>query len=165
MAHDHETSGILDLWRELPPDLRLKMAAVFWEDAESVTQHIEAVHAMAKQFKFRPQSILKLPIDRRARQLAGMSKVPEGVAARALVAYHLTERRPMLEAFLDALGIPHEHGVIDETPAGPPDPERLTSAVDALVSAYPAADVRLYLRALTAQDPDVWSGLRALLPA
>jgi len=40
--------------------------------------------------------------------------VPESLASRALVVYHLASRRPMLEAFLDSLGIAHENGLIAE---------------------------------------------------
>lgn len=164
MVHENAGVGIQDVWRELGSDERQAVLAAFWQDTDSMAQQVEAVHAMAKQYKFRPQSILKLPVDRRARQLASMSRVPDNVIARALVVFHLAERRPMLGAFLDALGIHHEDGVIDETPASPPEPARLSAAVGAISAAFPAADVRLYLRTLAVQDPDSWHGLLALAP-
>ncbi len=165
MAHDHEVPGILDVWRDLSLEQRQVVATAFWDDADSVSQQVEAIHAIAKQFKFRPQSILKLPIERRARQLAGMAKIPETVVGRALVAYHLAEKRPLLAAFLDALGIRHEQGVIEETLSDAPAEDRLAAAVASIAGAFPADDVRLYLRTLAAQDPDIWRGLAALAPA
>ncbi|MEW5983101.1 MAG: hypothetical protein AB1806_12140 [Acidobacteriota bacterium] len=165
MADDRGAFGVLDLWREMSPGERQAVAAAFWSDAESVGQQVEAIHAMATQFKFRPQSVLKLPPDRRARQLSAMSRIPESVASRALVVYHLAEKRAMLGAFLDALGIRHDHGVIEEVPAEPPGLDRLASAVAAISAAFPASDVRLYLRTLAAQDPGTWRHLRELAPA
>jgi hypothetical protein len=164
MAHEQAGVGIQDVWRELGSDARQTVLAAFWQDTDSMAQQVEAVHAMAKQYKFRPQSIMKLPVERRARQLASMAKVPDNVIARALVVFHLAERRPMLAAFLDALGIRHEDGVIDETPASPPEPERLSAAVGAISAAFPAADVRLYMRTLAAQDPESWNALLPLAP-
>ena len=37
------------------------------------------------------------------------------MAGRALILYHLAEQRPMMGAFLDALGIAHENGLIRKT--------------------------------------------------
>ena len=45
------------------------------------------------------------------------------MAARALIVYHLAEQRPMMGAFLDALGIAHENGLIQED-AAKPDEEK-----------------------------------------
>ena len=164
MAHEQKTLSSLDVWRDLSPAERLSIATVFWQDQESVSQQVEAVQAMARQLNFRPQSILKLPPERRAKQLSAMARIPEGVAGRALVVYHLAAQRPMLEAFLDALGMPHDHGVIDDTPSEPPDPGRLKAAVAAVSASFPPGDVRVYLRTLAAQDPGVWHGLLDVIP-
>ncbi len=69
-----------------------------------------------------PKSVIR-PADgrRRSRHLASMSTVSELVAARLLVAYHLEHQRPMMGAFLDAVGIAHEQGMIaDEEGRRPP---------------------------------------------
>ncbi len=50
-----------------------------------------------------------------------LGNVSEMIAARLLVAYHLTHQRPMMASFLDALGIAHEDGLIaDEELKAPP---------------------------------------------
>jgi hypothetical protein len=84
--------------------------------------------------------------------------MPETVAARLLIAWHLERQRPMMGAFLDALGITHENGLINEE-VTPPESGRLASAVKTLAASYPAEDVTLYFSALISQDPDTWSGL------
>jgi hypothetical protein len=95
--------------------------------------------------------------------------VTESLASRALVVYHLATRRPMLEAFLDSLGIAHEDGLIAEGAKAAPDEARLRAAAAALLAAFPPADVRVYLLTLAAQDPETWGPLgpivRELLPS
>jgi hypothetical protein len=91
-----------------------------------------------------------------------MPAVSEMLAARLLVAYHLAHRRPMMGAFLDALGIAHEEGIIAEEDVKPPSADALKRAASALAASYPAADVSLYLSTLVWQDPDTWGALAEL---
>jgi hypothetical protein len=59
----------------------------------------------------------------------------------------------------DALGIPHENGLITVDSVGRPDPARLAAAVSRLRAAFPADAVELYLRTLPALDEDTWGAL------
>jgi len=103
--------------------------------------------------------VISLPVDKKARHLIAVGAVSELVAARLLVAYHLAHQRPMMGAFLDALGIAHEEGLINEDEVEAPSDERLAQAAKAIAAAYPADDVALYLSTLIWQDPDTWGGL------
>ena len=147
------------IWREMTAEQRLAAAAALWADADSTHQQIEAVQAIATQLRFRFQSVLKLPLEKRVRHLAALRVVSESLASRALVVYHLTSRRPMLEAFLDSLGIAHEDGLIAEGAKDAPDEPTLRAAAAALLAAFPAADVRVYLLTLAVQDPATWGPL------
>jgi hypothetical protein len=138
---------------------RLAAAGALWSDPDSVHQQAEAVQAVARQLHFRPQSVLKLSLEKRARHLASLRTVPESMASRALVVYHLTAQRPMLEAFLDKLGIAHEHGLIADGAKAAPEEPRLREAAAALLAGFSAADVRVYLHTLAAQDPATWGAL------
>ena len=69
----------------------------------------------------------------------------------------------MMRAFLDALGITHEDGLIADDQIAKPDLEKLKAAAAELASKFPPADVALYFGTLVSQDPDTWAGL-ALLP-
>lgn len=159
MATEDAPVTLARLWREMTPEQRSTAAAAFWADGDSVPQQFEAVTYLAAHLHFRPQSILSESLDRKVRQLTMLPKPPDGVIARALVVYHLAARRPMLTAFLDTLGIAHENGLIGDGMEKPPTVEALTAAVAALTAAYPAEDVRLYLRTLAVQDPDTWGAL------
>jgi hypothetical protein len=102
--------------------------------------------------------VFALDVDRKSRHLASLISLPDAIAARVLVGYHLAEQRPMMGQFLDALGIPHEEGLIkDEAPK--PDPDKIGAAVESITGTYPAEEVSLYLNTLVCQDPETWSGL------
>ncbi len=105
------------LWKELPPSTRLALADAFWREKnddspEATVQHVEAIAAIARRMNFRAKSVQALPIDRKARQLAQMSDVSDAVATRALIAYHFSAQRPLMAAFLNALGVANDNGLI-----------------------------------------------------
>jgi hypothetical protein len=149
------------VWKDLPPDLRLAAATAFWgdeDDAAAVAQY-EAIATIARRLNFRPKSVRALPAERRAKQLANMADVSDAVASRALVAYHFTGQRPLMAAFLDALGIAHEDGLIKEDEVAPPDAAKVAAAVKSVRGAFPADAVDLYLKTLVAIDPETWAAL------
>jgi hypothetical protein len=146
------------LWKQMAPELRLRAAHAFWADEQSAHDQAQAGLLIAQQLKFRPKTVASLDLDRKTRYLAGLSSLPDTVAARLLVVYHLAEQRPMMGAFLDALGIPHEDGLIQEEDVKP-DPARVPSAAARLADDYPPANVSLYLNTLLCQDPDAWAVL------
>ena len=150
------------LWKQLSPERKHHAAESFWKDDNASMEQTEAVLAIAHRIKFRVHSVLKMPREKKARQLVALTGVSELVAARLLVAYHLDQQRPMMAAFLDALGVKHEDGLIADEDLAAPDPEALKSAVRTLTSAYPPEDVALYLSTLIWQDPDTWGGLSEL---
>jgi hypothetical protein len=144
----------------MPTDQRVSAAAAFWRDEQAALEQAEAVALIARQIKFRPKSVLALPVEKKAKHLATMAQVSDLLAARLLVAYHLEHQRPMMGAFLDALGIPHEDGLIKDESPKPPDSDTLEKGVAALTAAYPKADVARYFWTLLWQDPETWGGLQ-----
>jgi hypothetical protein len=150
------------LWRRLPLDKRVDAASLFWEDEHSDEQQMEAVGAIATQMKFRPRSVIGLPPERRAKYLAQLPTVSDAIAARALVSYHLERQRPMMAAFLDSLGIPHENGLITEEAVAKPDADKLKTAAEELATKFDPSDVSVYLSTLVSQDPDTWGALADL---
>ncbi len=153
------------LWKRIPLDQRTEAATAFWEDEEGVEQQAEALLAIASHFHFRLKTIRSLPLERKVRYLASLPGLSDAVAGRVLVAYHLRHRRPMLAAFLDALGIAHDNGVLGGDELKAPEPATLSEAAATLRAAFPKEDVDLYFQTLLVQDPDTWGGLAALLDA
>jgi hypothetical protein len=154
------------LWKDMPLDKRTRAAEAFWRDTESPdiqAQHVEALVAIAKRLNFRLKSVQALPIERRARHLAQMSDVSDLVASRALVAYHFAAERPLMSAFLDALAIEHDNGLITAEQVTPPESDRLQTAVETVRASFPADDLDLYVRTLLALDGDTWGNLTGVL--
>jgi hypothetical protein len=67
-----------------------------------------------------------------------------------------------MAAFLDALGVAHENGLIGDQAVIPQEPEKLQAAVKATAAAFPAEDLALYLSTLAFQDPETWGRLADL---
>jgi hypothetical protein len=147
------------LWKKMSAERRLAAAELFWSDEQSTEQQIEAVGALASHMKFRPKSVISLPLEKKAKYLATLPTVSDTVAARALVNYHLERQRPMMGAFLDMLGIAHENGLISEENVTKPDAAKLRAAAADLSSKFSKEDVLLYFSTLVSQDPDTWGPL------
>jgi hypothetical protein len=147
------------LWKRMTPEQRRRAAQAFWRDEEAADDQVQAVLLISQHKKFRPKTVLSLDEERKARHLASLPTLPDALAARVLVIYHLTAQRPMMSAFLDALGIAHENGLIKEDGVKP-DASRIGPAVARIAQEYPTADVALYLNTLVCQDPETWGSLR-----
>jgi hypothetical protein len=150
------------LWKRMTLDQRQRIARAFWSDPDATDDQVQAALLVAQQKKFRPKTVIGLDLDRKARHLASIGSLPDTIAARALVVYHLADQRPMMAAFLDALGIAHENGLISEDNVRH-DAAKIPPAVDQLKAQFPAEDVELYLNTLLSQDPETWSGLEAIV--
>jgi hypothetical protein len=148
------------LWRTLSPEKRMAAATAFWSDDQAGLEQAEGVALIARQIKFRPKSVLSLPVEKKAKHLAAMGQVSDLLAARLLVSYHLQHQRPMMGRFLDLLGIPHEEGLINDESPAPPEADKLGEAAQALASEFPKDDVARYFWTLLWQDPETWGGLQ-----
>jgi hypothetical protein len=147
------------LWRSLDRDARERAARAFWERPPEEAA-AAAARAVVELLKMRPQAFARLAPEARVRALARLAQPPEAVADALLVALHLAERRELLAAFLDALGVPHEEGLIaEEVEIAPVDAARARAALAELRAAHEAAAIRLYWNALWLQDAERWAGL------
>lgn len=159
MTNVSEMSRPSQLWKQFSADKKQQAAEAFWRDEHAGAEQAEVVAAIAQRIKFRPKSVLALPIEKKARYLISLLAVSEMVAARLLVAYHLEHQRPMMGSFLDALKIQHDNGLIADEDLKAPEAEALAAAAAHLVTLYPAEDVQAYLTTLVWQDPDTWGAL------
>ena len=157
---DISSSQPAQLWKQMSEEQKLRAAEAFWREPDGIEQQVEAMALLAQKLKARPRYIQGLPIEKRAKHLAHFPGMPDLLAARMLVSYHLAHQRPMMAAFLDALAITHDNGLITEDPKGPVTAEQVKAGRAALAGSYPAEDVELYFATLLAQDPETWSVLR-----
>lgn len=147
------------LWKHLPHDERLAAASAFFGETPAELAGI-ALGALAKARHMRPQAARKLPPAAQARILASVLDPGEPLAQGLLVALHLGERRALLAAFLDALGLPHEGGLLKaEADQAPPVSEDAARKAIAALSSFPPDQVRTYVNTLWLQDPERWAAL------
>lgn len=150
------------LWQALDEPARRLAAGAMYDGDPDLRR--EADQALADALRFRPAGVRKLPVDKRVDYFVRRVHPDSSLASTLLTTLHLVHRRPLLGAFLDALDIPNDDGLIP--PGHEPEPvaaDRLTPAVDDLRGRFDAPDVDLYLATLLALDPHVWAELRPLL--
>ena len=157
-----ETLTPARLWKQMNGAQRLASARAFWADDEAIDDQIQAALLIAQQKKFRPKTVIGLDLDRKSKHLASLPSLPDSIAGRVLVLYHLTDQRALMGRFLDALGIEHENGLIKADTVRP-DKAKLAPAAAALAREFAPDDVRLYLTTLLCQDPETWGGLEDIV--
>jgi hypothetical protein len=74
----------------------------------------------------------------------------------------LKKYKGMLVDFLDALGVKHNEGVVDDLPETMED-EKLKSAVETLLAKYPHEAVAVYLNAFKDMNEVNWPNLKTML--
>jgi hypothetical protein len=138
---------------------RQQAADAFWRSKNDSGEQAEVVNLIAQRLKFRTKSVVVLPIARKTQYLLNLLSLPEMVAARLLVSYHIEHQRKLMGAFLDALGIAHNDGMIGEDTEVSPAADKIREAVKTIAASFPAEDVALYLSTLYWQSPETWSAL------
>lgn len=150
------------LWKQVSPERRLQAAEAFWRGEHDPQEQAEIINLIAQRLKFRTKSVIVLPVAKKSQYLVGLPALPEMVAARLLVAYHMAHQRSLMGAFLDALGVAHKDGIIAEESEVSPTADKIREAVKTIAASFPAEDVALYLSTLYWQGPDTWAVLPEL---
>lgn len=146
------------LWKRLDRDERRAAAAAFFKQPHPEL-YGSALGAIVRARRLRPQVARALSVDEQAQALASVLDPGETLAAGLLVALHLAERRPLLAAFLDALGLPHEDGILKEDAELAFDAAALGRAASGVSQRFPSDQVEVYFNTLWLQDPERWAAL------
>ena len=112
---------------------------------------------IAKLLKFRPQAVKKIPLAKRAKLAKGWieGKRNAELCYELFGTYLVRTKKELVTGFLDATGVPHEDGMIQDIEAKKPDPARLPAALEALDAKFGPEDVTLYLALCAEQWPGV----------
>lgn len=123
-----------------------------------------ALDAVAHARKLRPVFLERQPREERYAVMAACLGRPAlNLAADGLIRNWLLKKHTaLLVDFLDALGIKHEKGVVEELPKSVDDPV-LKTAVETLLARHPAEAVAVYLHAFNSMNAESWTNLDALL--
>ncbi len=158
-----EARGPLAVWDLMTDDEKKQAAAALWANADRESRM--AVEMMiAKEMKFRPQSVRKLSAEKVAPRLARLAvEMPATAFFQFLFHFHMAEGRELMVEYLDAVGLPHKEGVLDL----PDDAEAPTAEA----AAGPARDIiakhgreaLVYLGTLAVADAEFWDGMLPVL--
>lgn len=112
---------------------------------------------VAKLLRFRPQAIKKVAFDKRAKLARGWieQKQSADLCYELFGTYLVKTKRGLVTGFLDATGVKHEDGMIEDVDANPPAADKIAGAVETLEKEFGADDVTLYLALCAEQWPGV----------
>jgi hypothetical protein len=123
-----------------------------------------ALNAVAEARKVRPVFLERQPRQQRQNTMLAVLSRPsmEVIAGNLIRNWLVKKQNPMLVQFLDALGIPHKEGVVDNLPPAMDD-AKLQAAVEGLLAKYPQETVAVYLLAFNDMNEANWPNLKTML--
>jgi hypothetical protein len=156
MLKSHELFGFMS------PALALDILTYLYEADKPLYR--ATLGAVAEARKLRPVFLERQPRPQRhATMLATLARPAlDLVAGNVLRAWLLKKHKQMLADFLDALGIPHQDGVVEDLPPAMDD-AKVRAAVDALLGKYPPEAVAVYLHAFSEMNSVGWPQLKAMI--
>jgi hypothetical protein len=116
---------------------------------------------VAKLLKFRPHAIRKLPLEKRAklaRQWIEQKKNAE-LCYELFGTYLMRGKRELVTGFLEATGVKHDNGLIEDVDHNTPAPDKIAAAVAELDKKFTPDDVTLYL----AMCAEQWAAVPGLV--
>jgi hypothetical protein len=156
MLTSHELLGFMS------PQLGLEILTYTFETDKPLYR--TTLGAVAEARKVRTVFLERQPKPQRhAAMLATLARPAlEIITANLLRTWLLKKYKDMLVDFLNALGIAHNEGVVDDLPAAMDD-AKLRAAVDLLLSKYPREVAAVYLHAFQEMNEVEWPNLKAML--
>lgn len=156
MLTSHELLGFMS------PALAADILSFTFESDKPAYKATMAAVAEAK--RVRPVFLERQPrAERHATMVASLSRPNlDGAAAALIRSWLVKKHEAMLVDFLNALGIAHERGVVEDLPREMAD-AKLKAAVEMLLGKYPPEVVAVYLNAFNDMNAAGWPNLKVLL--
>ena len=156
MLTSHELIGFMS------PALALEILTYVYESDKQLYRAVLA--AVAEARKVRPVFLERQPRAQRHTAMLGTLARPalEMVTGNLIRAWLLKKYNGMLVDFLNALGIAHKEGVVENLPATMED-DKLRAGVEVLLANYPPEVVAVYLNAFNDMNEVEWPNLKTLL--
>jgi FixJ family two-component response regulator len=156
MLTSHELFGFMS------PALAARIIEFAHDDNKELYR--TALSAVAESKKLRPTFFERTPRAARHKEMAVLLSRPrlELISANLLREWLMKQQKAMLAAFLDALGIAHKDGAVDDLPASVED-AKLTAAVESLLAKFPAEEIAVYLNSFYTMNEIRWPNLESML--
>lgn len=152
------------LWTALTPAEKDDACLAFWEGTDTFSRDAQpkALRDLAAALNFRESFLKRVKPAEKARHLRRLADTP---ALRHLVddifrSWLVVRKSQMLVCFVEAQGLPHQGGIIDDNAAAP-DVETLRRGVKAVRDQFSPRDTALYMGVMLAAGGDFWAALPA----
>jgi len=151
-----------ELFAAMPASLALDILE--FNHANDKQIYRAALDAVAAARKLRSVFLERQPWQERyTMMVASLSRPALGMVADGLVRNWLLKKyTAILTDFLDALGIKHDKGVVEDLPKSVED-SALKTAVETLLTKHPAEPVAVYLHAFNSMNAESWANLETIL--
>jgi hypothetical protein len=156
MLTSHEILGFMS------PGLATEILSYAYESDKPLYR--ATLSAVAEARKLRPVYLERQPRPQRHTLMLTTLARPslDAVTGNLLRTWLLKQHKTMLCDFLDALGVAHQEGVVDDLPTTMED-EKITPAVEKLLAKYPHESVAVYLQAFSEMNEVEWPKLKTAL--
>lgn len=146
------------LIQAISPSLRQEILTYLQTETKEAFR--TAIQQMAAQRKFRPQFIQQKNREQQAAWLADnlRLKMFDGVTEQLFQLWLLKGKTPLLAAFLDAAGIKHEKGQVDDLPEDLTD-KQVNDGIDAMLKENTGEQIAVYLTLFQGQRPGGWKAV------
>lgn len=160
-AHSDSARLLRKIWRAMSPADRTAAVRAAGKSNPAAVQGVRL--AVIQALRMRPATVQSWPPQQLAETSAKLA-LDDDLIAELLVALHLTDRVPLLTAFLDAAGVPHTEGVTEDTSVSDAlEPPRVLAAADQVLQQFAPEACQLYFATLVALEGGGWEPLRERL--
>ena len=153
---------VKELWKTLTLAEKEDACLAFWEGKDTFSKDAQprVLKELAAALRFREVFLKRLPPTEKARHLRRLADSPtlRHLCDEILRSWMVSRKNPLLVCFVEAQGLKHSGGIIDDTVA-PPDLESVKKGVRAVRDQFPPREVALYLGVMLAAGGDFWPGL------
>jgi len=146
----------------MSPKLALEILTYTFESDKPLYR--ATLQAVAEARKVRTVFLERQPrTDRHSQMLSTLARPSlEMVTGNLIRAWLVKKHKDMLVDFLNALGIQHNEGVVEDLPEAMAD-DKLRPAIDRLLAKYPPEAVAVYLHAFNDMNEANWANLKTML--
>ena len=156
------------IWAQLETGEKEDACLAFWQGVDAVSREAQprVLRDLASALRFREVFVKRLPPVERARHLRRLMDGPSmrHYIDEVLRSWLLVRKNSILVCFVEALGIAHTGGLIDDN-AKQPEAAALRKGICVLRDRFPARDVAIYLGVMIAAGGDFWTQLKAAVDA
>ena len=153
---------VKELWNYLTVAEKEEACLAFWEGKDTFSRDAlpRVTQELAGALKFRETFLKRLPLPEKARHLRRLVDSPalRHVCDDLLRSWVVSRKNPMLVCFVEAQGLSHIGGVIDDS-VTPPGLDSVKKGVRAVRDHFPPREVALYMGVMLTVGGDFWTGL------